>query len=57
VLTARSAVRRKLVSEVTAFSMIMERGIQMTKHPFGSRARPKKVVLSIVQRRGVMQVC
>jgi hypothetical protein len=56
VLTARSAVRRKLVSEVTAFSMIMERGIQMTKHPFGSRARPKKVVLSIVQRRGVMQV-
>lgn len=55
-LLARSAVRRKLVSEVTAFSLIMDKGIGMVKHPFGSRAKAKKVTVTIVQRKGEMQL-
>ncbi len=51
VLIARAAIRRKLVSEVTAFSIIAERGISMMKHPFHGRHRPKPVTVCILQRR------
>ncbi len=56
VLIARSAIRRKLVSEVTAFSIIAERGISMMKHPFHGRHRPKPVTLRISKRKEEVSV-
>eukprot|EP00752_Nemacystus_decipiens_P016443 g14699.t1 len=56
VLIARGYVRRKLVSEVTAFSLIMERGIEVIKHPFSGKAKPKNVTVNFVSRKGAMQL-
>eukprot|EP00903_Cladosiphon_okamuranus_P009315 g8887.t1 len=56
VLIARGYVRRKLVSEVTAFSLIMERGIDVIKHPFSGKSKPKNVTVNFVSRKGAMQL-
>ncbi len=56
VLIARAAIRRKLVSEVTAFSIIAERGISMMKHPFHGRHRPKPVTVCISKRNEEVSV-
>ncbi|CAM9192872.1 unnamed protein product [Ectocarpus sp. 6 AP-2014] len=56
VLIARGYVRRKLVSEVTAFSLIMERGIEVIKHPFSGKGKPKNVTVNFVSRKGAMQL-
>ncbi|CAM9537520.1 unnamed protein product [Pylaiella littoralis] len=56
VLIARGYVRRKLVSEVTAFSLIMERGIEVIKHPFGSKAKSKNVTVNFISRKGAMHL-
>ncbi len=56
VMIARSAIRRKLVSEVTAFSIIAERGISMMKHPFHGRHRPKPVTVCISTRKEEVSV-
>jgi len=52
VLLARVDVKKKIVSEVTAFMLIMEQGIWVIKYPFGSRAKPKKVLLKIKKING-----
>ncbi|CAM9989620.1 unnamed protein product [Scytosiphon promiscuus] len=54
VLIARGYVRRKLVSEVTAFSLIMERGIEVIKHPFSGKGKAKNVTVNFVSRKGAM---
>ncbi|CAB1114555.1 unnamed protein product [Ectocarpus sp. CCAP 1310/34] len=56
VLIARGYVRRKLVSEVTAFSLIMERGIEVVKHPFSGKGKPKNVTVNFISRKGAMQL-
>ncbi|CAN0048534.1 unnamed protein product, partial [Discosporangium mesarthrocarpum] len=56
VLIARGYVRRKLVSEVTAFSVIMENGIEVIKHPFNGRAKPKNVKVTFLSRKGIMNL-
>eukprot|EP00904_Undaria_pinnatifida_P001534 jgi/Undpi1/11381/HiC_scaffold_30.g13678.m1 len=56
VLIARGYVRRKLVSEVTAFSLIMDRGIEVIKHPYSGKAKPKNVTVNFVSRKGTMQL-
>ncbi len=56
VMIARSAIRRKLVSEVTAFSIIAERGISMMKHPFHGRHRPKPVTVCISNQKEEVSV-
>ncbi len=56
VMIARSTIRRKLVSEVTAFSIIAERGISMMKHPFHGRHRPKPVTIRISNQKEEVSV-
>jgi hypothetical protein len=57
VMISRGLVRRKLVSEVTAFSIIMERGIELTKHHFGSRGKPKLVTVAILNKKKELHLC
>ncbi|CAM9416629.1 unnamed protein product [Chrysoparadoxa australica] len=56
VMVARSIVRRKLVGEANAFAIIMNKGINVIKYPYGARAKPKKVLIQFAKQKGKMNL-